>query len=182
MPNVLEALSTTMNALMEKDPDQPLHIGEAMACWVYLGSLKESVVMEQAALNTTVDEELRHILHQAIDMCNSQAKRLEDFMRSEGVPLPPSSPNRPESDPASIPLGVKSTDAEIANAAALKVSTAVIASATSAAQAVRNDVGLMWTEFQAEQLTFGVTLKNVMRNRGWLIPPPPFTPPGVPTT
>ncbi|RNB91623.1 hypothetical protein EDM56_02355 [Brevibacillus fluminis] len=57
-----------------------------------------------------------------------------------------------------------------------------MASATSAAQAVRNDVGLMWTEFQAEQVTFGATLKNVMRKRGWLTIPPAFTPPGVPTT
>ncbi|RNB91622.1 DUF3231 family protein [Brevibacillus fluminis] len=118
MPSVLEAVATTMNALMEKVPDQPLHIGEAMACWVYLGSLKESIVIEQVALNTTVDEELRQILHKAIDMCTSQAKRLEDFMKHEGVPLPPTSPSKPESDAASVPLGVRATDVEIANTAA----------------------------------------------------------------
>ncbi|WP_126425860.1 DUF3231 family protein [Brevibacillus marinus] len=180
MPSVMEAVTSTMQGLLEKDPEQPLHIGEAMACWTYRGALKEAIVMEQTGLNTTTDDELKHLLEQAIELCSRQAERLDQFMRKEGVPLPPSSPSRPQSDPSAVPLGVKASDMEIANALATKVSSAIIACATAAAASVRNDVALMWTEFQAEQLTYSATLKNTMRKRGWLIMPPAFTPPGVP--
>ncbi|UFJ41811.1 DUF3231 family protein [Brevibacillus humidisoli] len=180
MPSVMEAVTSTMQGLMEKDPDQPLHIGEAMACWTYRGALKEAIVMEQTGLNTTTDDELKHILNEAIEMCSRQVERLDEFMKQEGVPIPPTSPSRPQSDPSAVPLGVKANDPEIANGIAAKVASAITACATAAAGSVRNDVGLMWTEFQAEQLTFAATLKNVMRKRGWLMMPPPFTPPGVP--
>lgn len=180
MPSVLEAVSTTMQQLMERDPREPVHVGEAMSCWTYYGALREAIAMAQTGLNTTMDDELRHILEEGIKKNESQAKRLEAFMKSEGIPFPPTSADKPKSDPSAVPLGVKATDAEIANAVAISVTSGIIACAASAAEAIRNDVSLMWTEFQSEQLTFGMTLKNVMRNRGWLKIPPAFTPPGTP--
>lgn len=33
---------------------------------------------------------------------------------------------------------------------------------------VRNDVGLLWLQNYLESVTFGTTLKTLMRKRGWL--------------
>lgn len=38
-------------------------------------------------------------------------------------------------------------------------------------------VGVMWFAFQSEQVSFGATLKNLMRKRGWIKVPPLYYPP-----
>jgi hypothetical protein len=101
-------------------------------------------------------------------------------LQREGVSLPPHSEQKPLSDPNAVPLGAKSTDAEFANAVVLKLVTSIIKCATAAAESVRNDVGLMFVEFQSEALTYGAMLKSLMRKRGWLKVPPYFYPPGAP--
>jgi hypothetical protein len=180
MPSVLEGLINVMKTLVDDDPKPPMHIGEAMSCWTYMATLDEAIVYEHAALNSTTDQELRNALNDAIRMCESQVKVLKVLMLNEGVPLPPASAPKPKCEPSDIPLGVKVTDDEIANAISLKVAAALIACATEAAQAIRNDVAIMWVRFQMEQITYGATLKTMMRKRGWIKLPPPYCPPGSP--
>ncbi|MFC3883815.1 DUF3231 family protein [Bacillus songklensis] len=79
-----------------------------------------------------------------------------------------------------MPLGAKLTDDEIANGVSLKMATAIVNCATGQAQAIRNDLGNIWVEFQIEMLTFGTTLKTLMRKRGWLRVPPYYNPSGAP--
>ncbi|MCD8508625.1 MAG: DUF3231 family protein [Bacillus sp. (in: Bacteria)] len=50
--------------------------------------------------------------------------------------------------------------------------------ASGQAQAIRNDVGMLWAEFQSEMLTFSAKLKPFMRKRGWLKVPPYYQPQG----
>jgi putative hemolysin len=166
-------------SIFDGEPEPPLHIGEAMACWTYYAMLMEAVAYEQAALNTTTDNELLGMVNDAVKLCNDQGKRLKEFMHREGITLPPVSEDKPKSDPNAIPPGVKITDNEIANGLALKSTAGLIHCATSAAASVRVDVGILWSEFLAEQLTYGMTLKTKMRKRGWLKHPPSFTPPGI---
>jgi hypothetical protein len=61
-----------------------------------------------------------------------------------------------------LPLGVKLTDNEIANAPSIKVVANYMMCATGAVQSVRNDVGIMFVKFQAEKLKFGASLKTLM--------------------
>lgn len=77
-------------------------------------------------------------------------------------------------------MGVKLTDDEIANALSVKVVANYMMCATGAVQSVRNDVGLMFTKFQAEKLKFGASLKTLMRKRGWIKIPPYYVPSGLP--
>jgi len=179
MPNVFDAVTSIAKSIFDDEPKPPLHIGEAMACWTYYAMLMEAVAYEQVALNTTTDDELLGIVNDAVKMCNNQEIRLKEFMHREGITLPPVSEDKPDSDPNAVPPGVKLTDNEIANGLALKSTASIIHCATSASSSVRVDVGIMWTEFLAEQLTYGVTLKTKMRKRGWLKQPPSFTPPGI---
>lgn len=180
MPDVIEAVKNLIGSFTDDEPKPPLHIGEAMNCWLYIAGIAEALTYEQAAVNTTTDTELRDAVQEAVKLCDSQVRRLRDFMEREGIPLPPLSEPKPKSDSAAIPLGVKLTDDEIANGVSIKAAAAVVTCATGVSQSLRNDVGLMWIEFQQEHIIFAMNLKTLMRKRGWLKVPPLYCPPGTP--
>ena len=180
MPNIIEAATSLIGSLVDHEPKPPLHVGEVMSCWFYMGILEEAHAFETAGLNTTVHSDLRQALNDGVKLCQKQIDKLRKFMMDEGIPLPATSPEKPKSEPNQIPFGVKATDTELSNGMSLKVAGAVIHCAQSASQSIRNDVGMMFIEFQTEMMTYGVTLKTLMRKHGWLKVPPSFIPPGVP--
>lgn len=181
LTSVFEAAIDVMKTLIDDEPKPPLHIGEAMTCWTYLTMLEEEKASVQIGLNTTTDNELLEALNASMDLAKSQAKELRDFMLQEGVTLPPVSEMKPKSEPNSVPMGVKLTDDEIANALSIKVVANYMMCATGAIQSVRNDAGIMFVKFQAEKLKFGASLKTLMRKRGWIKIPPYYVPNGLPT-
>lgn len=182
MPNVFDALKNVIQSYIDDEPKPPLHVGEVMNSWTYLAALEEALIYEQAGMNTTVDHELKGALDKGIEMCFSQIKELRTFLQQEGVPLPPASEPKPKSESDVIPFGVKLTDGELANGISAKVALSITACGTGVAQSIRNDMGSIWIRFQSEQLTFGVSLKSLMKKRGWLKIPPPYYPPGWPRT
>ena len=180
MPDVLEAVKNVVQSFIDEEPKSPLTIGEAMSCWTLLTVVAETQVQTEAGINSTSDPELRKALHEAAKMLKSQKERLAAFMRLEGVSLPPVSESKPISDPNAVPLGVKLTDNQLANSLNIKVRLSITTCANAAAQTARNDVGLVWTEFLQEYITFEISLKTLMRKRGWLKVPPLYDPPGLP--
>lgn len=180
MTNVLEAAIDVLKTLIDDEPKPPLHIGEAMSCWTYLTMLEEEKANVQIGLNTTTDSELLDTLNASMDLAIAQAHQLRDFMLKEGVTLPPVSERKPLSEPDSVPMGVKLTDDEIANALSIKVVANYMMCASGSVQSVRNDVGMMFVKFQAEKLKFGASLKTLMRKRGWIKIPPYYVPNGLP--
>lgn len=85
---------------------------------------------------------------------------------------------KPKSNSDGIPFGTKMTDDEIANIVSVKLAAAITFCATAASQSVRNDVGMMFLEFQTETMRYSILLKSVMKKRGWLKYPPEYVPPG----
>ncbi|MDQ0200209.1 DUF3231 family protein [Neobacillus ginsengisoli] len=134
----------------------------------------------EAGINSTTDPELRKAFHEAVKMFKSQRERLTVFLRLEGVPLPPLSESKPISDPNAVPPGVKLTDDEFANSLNIKMFLGITMCATAINESVRNDVGLIWVEFLQEYMTFGATMKTLVKKRGWLKVPPFYYPPGAP--
>jgi hypothetical protein len=179
MKHLFEALKDFFGSLNDEEPKPPLHIGEAMSCWLYLTIIEEAVMLEQACLNSTNDPELKEFLEKTMEGASSQSRRLKDFMQHEGVTLPPASEPKPLSDPDAVPLGAKLTDNEIANLISVKLVSSIVTCATSASQSVRNDVSMMFVEFQEETLIYGILNKTLMRKRGWLKIPPYYAPSGL---
>lgn len=179
MPNYVEVLRSMFNTIVDDEPKLTINIIEASYCWLYYGIVKEALSFEEAALNTTTDDELKGMIQDAIKLCSDHAKELEQFMRKEGISLPPVSEPKPYTDPKEIPLGVKLNDNEISNGIALKMIAMSTNASTAAAQCVRTDVGVMWVQFLNETLAYGMTLKTKMRKRGWAKIPPAYAPPGV---
>ena len=180
MVNRFEAFWNTLKTLVDNEPKSPLHVGEVMGIWMYQTILLEALRYEEVALNTTTDDEVKELLNDAKKLCENQAQRLKDFMVKEGIPQPPGSQQKPVSEPNDIPLGVKLTDDEIANGVSLKIAAAALECAAAISQSIRSDVGLFWTDFYLEMITFGATTKTLMRKRGWLKVPPYYYPPGLP--
>ncbi|HWO97413.1 MAG TPA: DUF3231 family protein [Bacillus sp. (in: firmicutes)] len=178
MVNIFETVMDTMKSMTVQDKDQPLHVGEVMACWIYLAGLELAKVSVQTGINTTTDDELKAILEEDMKLGTSQRKRLHDFMIKEGITLPPAPEDMPISDPNSIPLGVKLTDDVIANELSLKIVSLIMRASGAASESVRTDVGLLFTQFLAEKLAFATRLKHLMRKRGWIKVPPFYVPPG----
>ncbi|PLT34071.1 DUF3231 family protein [Bacillus sp. V5-8f] len=180
MSNIFEALFHTIRSVMDEEPQSRLHTGEVTICWLYYTSMCEALQYEQDALNMTTDDEVIEMLRDAIKTCGSQVKRLEQFLTAEGVPLPTMPASKPKSDPEEVPLGVKLTNNEIANGVSAKIAYMNVQCANAQSQSVRTDVGFMFLEFQAELLTFGATLKPLMKKREWLRVPPYYYAPGAP--
>ncbi len=178
--HAFEALIKYLQSLFDEEPKPSLHVGEVMSSWTYLAVLEESVALEQLGINTTEDPELKELLHKTMGGASSQATRLKEFLQKEGVPLPQASEPKPLSEPSAIPLGAKMTDSELANSVSVKLATSVTMCATAVAQAVRNDVGVMFLEFQSEAVRYGSILKALMKKRGWIKIPPYYHPPGEP--
>ncbi|MBN8204017.1 DUF3231 family protein [Bacillus sp. NTK034] len=178
MLNVWETVMDTMKSMTDQDEDQPLHVGEVMACWIYLAGLELAKVSVQAGINTTTDNELKAILEEDMKLGNSQRERLHDFMIKEGITLPSAPEDMPKSDPNTVPLGVKLTDDVIANELSLKIISLIMRAASTASESIRTDVGILFIQFQAEKLAFATRLKHLMRKRGWIKVPPFYVPPG----
>jgi hypothetical protein len=178
MVNILETVMDAMKSLTVQDEDQPLHVGEVMACWMYLAGLELAKVSVQSGINTTTDDELKAMLEEDMKLGTSQRKRLHDFMIKEGITLPPAPEDMPISDPNGIPIGVKLTDDVIANELSLKIISLIMRAAGAASESIRTDVGLLFIQFQAEKLAFATSLKHLMRKRGWIRVPPFYVPSG----
>lgn len=183
MPNfesILEAFTNVIKSLAD-DKKPPLHIGEAMACWTYLAFVEDFINFEVVALNTTTDSELIDLFQDGKKIAKSHEQQLKEFMRREGVELPMEPQPKPKSEPSAVPKGVKFTDRELANTMVINLVMAATLCASGAVQSLRTDVGLMFIKFQLEKMTFGATVKAVMKERGWLKIPPSFMSPGIPS-
>lgn len=182
MKNFIEAVLNMIKTSVDEEgsPKNPLHVGEVMSCWMYLAGLEEAQAFIKAGLNTTVDDQLIHALLEDQKLGQSQIKDLQDFMIREGIPLPPASEAKPDSDPSSIPNGVKMTDNELANGLSIKIVALIMNAASAASQSVRNDIGYLFVKFLGEKLVLGTNIKAMMMNRGWIKIPPYYYPPGAP--
>ncbi|WML43241.1 DUF3231 family protein [Neobacillus sp. PS3-40] len=180
MPDVIQAVNNVIQSFVDDEPKSPLHIGEVMSCWSYLSELADEQVHSEAGINSTTDPELKKALHEGVKMFKSQKERMIAFMLSEGVPLPPLSESKPQSNPRDVPLGVKLSDDELANSLNIKIVILISYCSNAIIQSIRNDVTLIWLEYLQEYMTFGATLKELVKRRGWLKLPPDYYAPGTP--
>ncbi|EDL66356.1 DUF3231 family protein [Bacillus sp. SG-1] len=180
MTNIFASIKDYLQMKLDDEPKNPLHVGEVMSLWMYLALMDEATVYIQIGLNTTNDDVVHKMLTDSLKQCDEQGKRFREFMKTEGVHLPSTSEQRPNSDSNAVPLGVKLTDDEIMNGLSMKTMAAVMHCAVSASQSIRNDISLLFTQTMIEKMKFGVELKDVMRKRGWIKVPPYYYPPGMP--
>ncbi|QOR67966.1 DUF3231 family protein [Cytobacillus suaedae] len=180
MTNIFETVKDFLQMNLDNEPKNPLHVGEVMSCWMYLTLMDEATIYIQIGLNSTNDDEVRQLLKDSLKQCETHGKRFKELMKTEGIHLPPTSEERPQSDPNSVPLGAKLTDEEIMNGLSMKTVTSVLHCASAASQSIRTDLAAAFTHCMLEKMKFGSTLREQMRKRGWIKVPPYYYPPGAP--
>lgn len=180
MPDVVQAVNNILQSFADDEPKPPLHVGEVMSCWSYLSELGDEQVHSEAGVNSTSDPELKKAFQEVVEMFRSQKERMMAFLLAEGVPVPSLSESKPKSNPNDIPLGVKLSDDELANSLNIKIVILNTYCANALIESDRHDVTLIWIEYLQEYMTFGATLKELVKRRGWLKVPPYYYAPGAP--
>ncbi|MFC7786401.1 MULTISPECIES: DUF3231 family protein [unclassified Rossellomorea] len=180
MTSTFEAISAIIKNFVDEAPKPPLHVGEVMDLWTAFTAFHEAQSLYQVGLNTTSDQDMEHVLQNALEGSKTDTKKIEEFLLKEGVPLPLVNPTKPSSNSAAVPEGVKLKDDEIANLISAKVATSITFCAQAMSKTVRTDVGLMFFSIQINLMKFAAPLKNLMIARGWLRIPPKYNPPGLP--
>lgn len=176
----MEALFDYLRTRFDTEPKSRPHIGEAMGCWLYYTAIAEEIPVLESALNTTTDNVLIELVKEGEKLAIHQKNVLKDFMIKEGITLPQVTAHKPNSDPNSVPLGVKASDSEIANLLSAKVASNIIMCSSNISQSIRSDIGLMWIKFHSEKSIYGMDVKTKMREHGWIKVPPYYYPPGAP--
>lgn len=180
MVNVIETITALVKNFVDEEPKPHLHVGEVMALWTAYTAFHEAHILYQMGLNSTSDQDLQHALSAAYNSSMQDTKKIEEFLKKEGVPMPSVSSPKPSSNPDSIPEGVRFTERELANLISVKIVTSITFCAQAASQTVRSDVGLLFFEIQIHLMEYMSQFKNLMKGRGWLNIPPSYIPPGIP--
>jgi hypothetical protein len=180
MLKVIETLKNMVKLTADGEPKPPLHVGEVMSLWTLATLLEEAIVFYGVFLNTTTDTELIKNIETAKKQTNEVIAKLNEFLINEGVPLPPTSEEKPLSDTGDVPYGVRFTDNEIANFLSVKTATYITFCGASLAQTIRNDVAVMFLTYLTAVIQYSINLKTLMIERSWIKVPPYFRPPGHP--
>ncbi|RXT07793.1 DUF3231 family protein [Ammoniphilus sp. CFH 90114] len=153
---------------------RPLNTGEVMNLWFYLIGTNQTLRIDQVALNTTQDPELKAKLEEIIqEVHNPMIVELTDFFKKEGIPLPNTTPEKPMAhDLKDIPPDALISDEEIANLLVYNLYIGINSAVRGLTEAVRADVGMMFAKYEMMKLTYFITLKDLMKRRGWLHIPP----------
>lgn len=161
-----------MGILSGNPKDEPMHYGEVIGCWAYVGANKGLISAYQAFLNHAGDEDLKKLIKEAIEMMKEQDSKLEEVLKENGIMPPPTLPERPVCNPDDIPAGARFMDPEISGAISINVGQALVSCSQVMGQCLREDIAAMFAKFLHDKIMFGAKLLKLNKEKGWIIPPP----------
>lgn len=165
-----------MGILSGNSKDEPLHYGEVLGCWAYVGANKGLISGYQSFINHAGDDELIKLLNEAVQMMKKENEQIEEILKENGVTPPPTMPDRPVANAEDIPVGARFMDPEISGAISINIGQALVSCSQVIGQCLREDVAMMFSKFHAERLLFGMKLLKLNKEKGWIIPPPLHVP------
>lgn len=162
-----------MGVLSGNPQEEPLHYGEVFALWSALSVAKAAFDGYQVFINHTGDKDLKDFLKQVIDTSiKPSIKELEEILLNNDIAVPPTPTERPEADLEQIPVGARLQDVQIAYMVSAKLAAGVVANSQGVSQSIREDIGLLFGQMGAKNAKDGAALLQMMKDKGWLVPPP----------
>ena len=161
-----------MGIMSGNSKDEPLHYGEVIGCWAYIGANKGLISGYEAFINHAGDDDLINLLKEAVDTMREENKKVEKVLKENGITPPPTLPERPVASATEIPTGARFMDPEIAGALSINLGQGLVSCSQVIGQCLRVDVAMMFGKFLAEKMAFGLKLLNMNKEKGWIIPPP----------
>lgn len=162
----------TMGILSGNPKDEPLHYGEVFDIWSSLLAANGKIAGYQTMLNHAGDEDLKKTLHEALEMSKQMKKQIEELLKENGVGLPPAPPERPEACLEDIPVGARIQDPEIAAALGADMAAGLVLCSQVMGKCIREDVIMMYGQFHTQTAAIGAKVLRMVKEKGWLVPPP----------
>ena len=160
--------------IMNNNPkNEPMHYGEAFGIWSYLLASKGGLSAYQTYMNHTGDKELKKMLEDMVtNVLKPEIEQMEDFLKENGIGLPPGPPEKPKASLEDIPVGARIEDPEIAAAISMNTATGLIACSQIMAMSIREDIAMMFGKFHMTKAQNGANLLRLNKEKGWLVMPP----------
>jgi hypothetical protein len=161
-----------MGILSGNPQDEPMHYGEVSGAWTAVLAGKAMIASYQTLLNHAGDEDLKKLIQEAIEQGKQDNATIENLLKENGVGLPPTPPERPNTDLESIPAGARFMDNEIAAKMSADVAAGLVAASTMIGQCIREDIATLFGTIHTQKAGFGAKLLRLNKEKGWLVPPP----------
>lgn len=159
--------------IMDGNPkNEPMHYGEVIGTWAYLGANNGLISGYELFINHAGDKDLIKLLQEAIKMMKNENDDLLKLLKVNGVTPPPSLPERPNADHEEIPVGARFSDPEISAAISINVGQGLVSCSEVMGQCLREDIAFMFGKYHTERALFGAKLLRLNKEKGWIIPPP----------
>ena len=162
-----------MGILSGNPKNEPMHYGEVYGLSMQLAVAKAALDGYQVYCNHTGDKDLKEFIKGVIkNSIEPSIEELEEVLIANDIVVPPTPAERPEVDVEQIPVGARFQDVQIAYAIARDIATGITTVSTLISQCIREDLAMMLTQQNARAMKDGAALLQIMKDKGWLVPPP----------
>ncbi|OZB96027.1 DUF3231 family protein [Paenibacillus sp. XY044] len=151
---------------------EPMHYGEVFHVWEASMLAKGAVSCYQAYLNHAGDKDLKQIIEDLIDQAKTEIKECDKLLTDNGIVPSPMMADRPAVKLEDIPPGARFADQEIGAKLAADASLGLIACSTIMGISFREDIGALFAKYHTAKAALGVRILRMIKEKGWLIPPP----------
>ncbi|KKK37332.1 membrane protein [Mesobacillus campisalis] len=162
-----------MGILSGNPKEEPLHAGEVYSLWSHLLDTKGLYVTFQVLNSHTGDHDLKEFLKDySENVIKKEEEQVETILKENGIRLPPAPPDRPMVNIEDIPAGARFNDPEVAILAGKELMAGKQLCSHISSIAIRTDIAEMYNEFYTEKVEYQGKLLKMIKDKGWLVPPP----------
>lgn len=161
-----------MGIMSGNQQKEPLHYGEVFSLWSYLAVAKGNSASYQTLYNHAGDKELKRLLEELVQGIKQETQEIEEVLKTNGVALPPTPPERAVADSEDIPVGARVNDPEISAAISLNISQGLVACSQAIGQSAREDIAMLFGQFHMNKVQAGAKALRLNKEKGWLVLPP----------
>ncbi|MFB5661524.1 DUF3231 family protein [Alteribacillus sp. HJP-4] len=154
---------------------EPMHYGEIFGMWSYLSVAKGAYALYETFMNHAGDEDLKDLIKGLLKNIEQEEAEIEETLKVNGIPLPPTPPERSMAKLEDIPMGARINDPEIAAHIATDIATGLVACSQVMGQSTREDIALMFGKYHMSKAQAGAKGLRLSKKKGWLIAPPLHT-------
>lgn len=161
-----------LGILSGNNSKEPLHIGEVSGMWAHLLAANGLMRLYETFVNHAGDPDLKKELQGVIKGVQQEAEKLSEYLKENGIPLPPTTPERPVANAEEIPPGARVLDPEIANVVGANIAQGLVSCSAVMGQCTNEDIAMMFGQFHAAKAMAGAKWLRLMKEKAWVIIPP----------
>ncbi|MCP3027818.1 DUF3231 family protein [Halobacillus sp. A5] len=164
-----------MGILSGNPKKQPLHYGEVFGMWSYLVTAKGNYAAFQTYINHTGDKELKQFLEELTQGIKQEVEGIEEVLKTNGIALPPTPPERSLADLEEIPVGAKFSDPEVSAMVSTSIAAGLTACSKIISECTREDIAMLFGQYHMNKAQAAAKALRLNKEKGWIIPPPLHT-------